>query len=71
MGISDTQQYLLVSTLHQISGENSTFSQKEFAKLRPFFWGGRVATSLCLLATVLLILAQKCHQLMRNLTQHV
>jgi len=71
MGISDTEQYLLVSTLHQISGENSTFFSKRIRQTSPLFLGGRVAASLCLLATVLLILAQKCRLLMWNLTQHV
>jgi hypothetical protein len=52
------------ATLHQISGKTSSFSRKEFAKISPLFLGGRVATSPCLLAIVLLILAQKCRQLM-------
>jgi hypothetical protein len=39
-----TSLYLLAkiakkATLHQISGEKFHFSQKEFAKIRPFYWG--------------------------------
>jgi hypothetical protein len=34
-----------MARLPQIYGENFPFSQKEFAKLRPFF-GGRVAISM-------------------------
>jgi hypothetical protein len=43
-----------MATQPQISGENSPFSQNEFAKLSPIL--GRVLPLVCLLATILIIL---------------